>query len=35
MRAAIAADVPPEEPPGASAAVSPVLRRQGEITLPK
>src|SRR3546814_4985892 len=39
-RAAIAAEDPPEDPPGASAAPSlrfgpPSLRRQGEITLPK
>ena len=34
MRAAIAADEPPDEPPGASGAVS-FGRRHGEITLPK
>ena len=34
-RAAIAAELPPEEPPGASGALSPPPRRQGEITLPK
>ncbi len=33
-RAAIAEEDPPEDPPGASGAVSPLLRRHGEITLP-
>src|SRR5262245_28264952 len=33
-RAAIAADEPPEEPPGASGALPPSLRLHGEITLP-
>src|SRR3569623_2945089 len=33
-RAAIAAELPPEEPPGASGALPPSLRRHGEITLP-
>src|SRR3546814_1087488 len=35
IRAATAAEEPPLEPPGASGAVSPSERRQGEITLPK
>src|SRR5690606_37318434 len=34
-RAATAAELPPDEPPGASAALPPSLRRQGLITLPK
>ncbi len=34
-RAAIAAELPPEEPPGASGALLPSARRQGEMTLPK
>src|SRR5215207_8353927 len=34
MPAATAADEPPEDPPGASAAFPPSLRRQGEITGP-
>src|SRR6201991_5011222 len=34
IRAATAVDEPPDEPPGASAALPPSLRRQGEITLP-
>src|SRR5690606_13794886 len=34
-RAATAAELPPEEPPGASAALPPSLRRHGLITLPK
>ena len=33
-RAEIADEDPPEEPPGASAALSPPARRQGEMTLP-
>ncbi|PZO68533.1 MAG: hypothetical protein DI636_08850 [Pelagerythrobacter marensis] len=35
IRAATAAELPPDEPPGASAALPPSARRQGEITLPK
>ncbi len=35
MRAATAADEPPDEPPGASGALPPSARRHGEITLPK
>ena len=34
-RAAMAEDDPPDEPPGANAALPPSLRRQGEMTLPK
>ncbi len=34
-RAAMAADEPPEEPPGASAALPPSLLRHGLMTLPK
>jgi len=34
-RAAIADELPPEEPPGASAALPPSLRFHGEMTLPK
>jgi hypothetical protein len=34
MPAATAADEPPEDPPGASAAFPPSFRRQGEITGP-
>src|SRR5690242_4004222 len=33
-RAAIAAEEPPDEPPGASGALPPSLRRHGEMTLP-
>ncbi len=33
-RAAIAADEPPDEPPGASGALPPSARRHGEITVP-
>src|ERR1700712_4127380 len=33
-RAAIAEEEPPEEPPGASGALPPSLRRHGEMTLP-
>jgi hypothetical protein len=34
-RAAIADEDPPDDPPGASAALPPSLRFHGEITLPK
>ena len=34
-RADTAAELPPDEPPGAIAALPPSLRRQGEMTLPK
>ena len=34
IRAAIAAEDPPDDPPGASGALPPSLRRQGEITFP-
>jgi hypothetical protein len=33
-RAATAAEDPPDDPPGASGALPPSLRRQGETTLP-
>ncbi len=33
-RAAIAAELPPDDPPGASGALPPSARRQGEMTLP-
>ena len=35
IRAATAAELPPDEPPGVSAALPPSCRRQGESTLPK
>ena len=35
IRAATAAELPPDDPPGVSGALPPSLRRQGLITLPK